>query len=230
MNALAPSIFPGRSRQNGERDRDRDRVLWALCPHFRRQSALGFAARTEKALPLRVSLVKRYDDLRRELLDLEARYKAATSKTGRGWKEELMMPGYAYSCTQTEPAPGDAAVRNSYPHLHLARLTLRHVRMALSPCFANIWLKCAPLSAFSLRLSHSQPRAVQPLSIDKPLSLSNAGSQRAPSYPRSINLRIRTSSVFAVFMFDASTPCFSRGKSFDLYKKNCIVAFLVVRS
>jgi septal ring factor EnvC (AmiA/AmiB activator) len=169
MNALAPFYVSWSLEANRRTTAGGIVALWELCLAYSTTSALGFAAQNREEVNASRQLNQdAYDDIRRELKNLETRHKRAISKDRVRLEKRIDDARVRLAAVRNNnPAPADAQ------SLFLSSLTFgwldaRHVRMALVALFAFMVEMCATLGLFAA-LSHSRSVAPQPRSPEQSL-------------------------------------------------------------
>src|SRR5258706_4348011 len=126
--------------------------LWALCLAYSMTSALGFAAQNREGVAVARQVTQdAYEDIRRELLDLEARRKNAKAKEHARLDARVDDARRRLAAARNDrPAPVDAqsAFLSS---LSFGALEAQNVRLAL---FALMVEACATFGLFAA-LSHA---------------------------------------------------------------------------
>src|SRR5262245_3738455 len=110
MNALAPFYISWSLTAKRQTTAASIVLLWALCLIYSTSSALGFAAQNREGTALTQQISHdAYHDTRRELLDLEARRKDATSKEKPRLDSKIDDARKRLATTRNKnPAPADA--------------------------------------------------------------------------------------------------------------------------
>jgi len=169
MNALAPFYISWSLAAKRRTTAGGIVVLWALCLTYSTTSALGFAAQNREEVNASRQLNQdAYDDMRRELKDLEARHKSAIPKDRARLEKRIDDARVRLTAVRnSNPAPADAQSQ-FLSSLTFGWLDARHVRMILVALFAFMVEMCATLGLFA-SLSHSRPAAPRPRSPEQSL-------------------------------------------------------------
>jgi hypothetical protein len=158
MNALAPFYISWSLSAKRRTTATSIMFLWALCLTYSTSSALGFAAQNREGVAVARQVTHdAYDDTRRELLDLEARHKAAMPKDK--WRIERKIDDVRKRLADARaqsPAPADAQ-SEFLSDLSRGYVAARHVRVALVALFALMIEVRATLGLFA-SLSHASEK------------------------------------------------------------------------
>jgi hypothetical protein len=158
-------------------------VIWAICLLYSVTSALGFAAQNRESTSLSRQLTRdAYDDIRRELFDLEARRKDASGKEKTRLDNKIDETRRRLAAARNQhPAPADAQSQ-FLSALTYGLLEARHVRVALAAIFAVMVELCATLGLFAA-LSHSFERQRPAAAIVQPSIDTRVRSRWTPRTP-----------------------------------------------
>ena len=169
MNALAPFYISWSLEAKRRTTAGGIVVLWALCLAYSTTSALGFAAQNREEVNASRQLNQdAYDDMRRELKDLEARHKSAIPKDRARLEKRIDDTRVRLTAVRNNnPAPADAQSQ-FLSSLAFGWLDARHVRMALVALFAFMVEMCATFGLFAA-LSHSRSVIPRPRSPEQSL-------------------------------------------------------------
>src|SRR5262245_23131563 len=110
MNALAPFYISWSLAAKRRITAAGVLLLWALCLAYSTTSALGFAAQNRESVAVSRQITHdAYEDIRRELLDLESRRKSASKKERPRWDSKIddARARLAHAREQ-KPSPVDA--------------------------------------------------------------------------------------------------------------------------
>ena len=148
-------------------------MLWALCLIYSTTSALGFAAQNREGITLSRQITRdSYEDIRRELLDLEAQREDARTRDRARLDKKIDDARQRLATVRNEnPAPADAQSQ-FLSTLTFGFLDPRHIRTALVTLFAVMVEMCATLGLFAA-LSHSLERPPPAANRWKPKASSN---------------------------------------------------------
>src|SRR5262249_37125092 len=154
MNALAPFYISWSLAAKRRITAAGIGLLWALCLAYSTTSALGFAAQNRESVAVARQITQdAYEDIRRDLLDLEARRKNASKKDRAGWDSKIDDARARLTAVRNQkPSPVDAQSQ-FLSALTSGRLDAQHVRMALVALFALMVEVCATRGLFAA-LSH----------------------------------------------------------------------------
>jgi hypothetical protein len=174
MNALAPFYISWALAAKRRITAASIMLLWALCLTYSITSALGFAAQNREGVAVARQVTREtYDDIRRELLDLEVRRNDAVGRERARLDAKVDDARKRLAAARSkDPAPADAQ-SEFLSDLTRGYITARHVRITLVALFALMIEVCATLGLFA-SLSHAsekqQPKTpIQPsLPLPKP--------------------------------------------------------------
>jgi hypothetical protein len=154
MNALAPFYISWSLSAERKITAAATAILWALCLAYSTTSALGFAAQNREGTALARQVTHDgYEDTRRELLDLEARRRAAKQKD-RARLDAKIDDARKRLATMRANAPAPADSQAAFlSSLMFGLLDPRQVRIALVTLFSLMVEMCATLGLFAA-LSH----------------------------------------------------------------------------
>jgi hypothetical protein len=164
MNAVAPFYLSWAIAEKRRPTAAAVAVLWIVCILYSTTSALGFAAQNRESVVAGRQLSQdAYVDLRRELLDLEARRSAARGKDRAALEARIDSVRQRLSQARETAKPAVADAQSSF--LSAATLGLigpEAVRQALSALFALMVELGATLGLFAA-LSHPPSAPKEPL-------------------------------------------------------------------
>jgi hypothetical protein len=185
MNALAPFYISWALTAKRRATAGSIIFLWALCLTYSTSSALGFAAQNREGTALAQQVSRdAYDDTRRELLDLEARYKTAMLKDKMRIERKIDDARKRLADVRgRDPAPPDAQ-SEFLSDLLQGYVAPRHVRVALVALFALMIEVCATLGLFA-SLSHASEKPRPPAPKDQAPSQAAAPNRWAPNVSKS---------------------------------------------
>ena len=155
MNALAPFYVSWSLMSKRRTTAAGILLLWALCLAYSTTSALGFAAQNREGVSFTRQIGQEaYTDIRRELLDLEARRKGASRKDRAILESRIDDARTRLAAVRTQsPQPADAQ-SEFISALTSGWLEPSRVRMALVALFAVMVEICSTLGLFA-SVSHS---------------------------------------------------------------------------
>jgi hypothetical protein len=162
MNALAPFYISWSLAAKRRITAAGVVVLWALCLAYSTTSALGFAAQNRESVAVSRQITQdAYEDIRRELFDLESRRKNASKKERPTWDSKVdYARARLAAAREQKPSPIDAQSQ-FLSVLTLGFLDAYHVRLGLVALFAVMVEVCATLGLFAA-LSHSSQKSNTP--------------------------------------------------------------------
>src|SRR5581483_5078789 len=162
MNALAPFFLSWSVTAKRRSTSAAIAILWAVCLLYSTTSALGFAAQNREAVALTREVSREaYDDVRRELLDLEARRQTARPKE-RAQLESRIDEVRRRLAQLREQPPAIADAQSSFlASLSFGLIEPQRVRKILIALFAFMVELGATLALF-VALSHSPTAPREP--------------------------------------------------------------------
>jgi hypothetical protein len=162
MNALAPFYISWSLTAKRRTTAAGILLLWALCLAYSTTSALGFAAQNREGVSFARQIGQEaYADIRRELLDLEARRKGANRKDRPALETRIDDARNRLAGVRTQsPQPADAQ-SEFISALTFGLLEPGRVRMSLVALFAVMVEVCATLGLFAA-VSHSFQKPTAP--------------------------------------------------------------------
>ena len=156
MNALAPFYISWSLAASRKSTATAIALLWALCLLYSLTSALGFAAQNRESTVLAQQISRdTYEDLRRELFDLEARRTDARGKERARLNKKVDDVRARLAGVRNQNVAAADAQSAFLSSLSLGLLDARQVRVALVALFAIMVEMCATLGLFA-SLSHAQ--------------------------------------------------------------------------
>jgi hypothetical protein len=162
MNALAPFYISWSLAAKRRITAAGITVLWVLCLGYSTTSALGFAAQNREGVTFARQIGQdAYADIRRELLDLEARRRDASRKDRVALNNRIDDAHKRLSAVRAQsPQPADAQ-SEFISTLTFGWVAPSRVRMGLVALFAIMVEVCATLGLFAA-LSHSSQKPTVP--------------------------------------------------------------------
>ncbi len=162
MNALAPFYISWSLTAKRRATAAGIILLWALCLTYSTTSALGFAAQNREGVSFARQIGQdAYADIRRELLDLEARRKGASRKDRTPLEiriDDVRSRLAAVRTQSTQPADAQSEFISA---LTFGWFDPSRVRMGLVALFAVMVEVCATLGLFAA-VSHSFQKLTTP--------------------------------------------------------------------
>jgi hypothetical protein len=183
MNALAPFYISWSLTAKRRTTAGSIMLLWALCLTYSTSSALGFAAQNREGVALARQVTHdAYDDIRRELLDLEARRNDAVGRARARLDTKIDDARKRLAAVRNHnPAPADAQ-SEFLSDLSRGYVAPRHVRVALVSLFALMIEVCATLGLFA-SLSHAADEPQSPPQKPQPRGQTLTSNRWSPKAP-----------------------------------------------